>query len=206
MHLPVLTDLMTIFVKDIRSVINMAGFISLRHASGYEIKPVFCRQSRTFFPGISALSFGIFRKVFIFVGTAEHFGQDAEVSVSFVSNAEIRRLNRIYRQKDRATDVLSFPLGQDGHYDTNQETGCALLGDVVISLEMAVKQANMYGHSLEREIGFLTVHSMLHLLGYDHETSPLEERKMREKEEEVLGELGISREATFTNQPEDTDA
>ena len=123
---------------------------------------------------------------------AEHFGQDAEVSVSFVSNDEIHRLNKIYRQKDRATDVLSFPLGQDGHYDTNKETGCALLGDVVISLE--------------REIGFLTVHSMLHLLGYDHETSPLEERKMREKEEEVLGELGISREATFTNQPEDTDA
>ena len=119
---------------------------------------------------------------------------------------EIHRLNKIYRQKDRATDVLSFPLGQDGHYDTNKETGCALLGDVVISLEMAVKQADMYGHSLEREIGFLTVHSMLHLLGYDHETSPLEERKMREKEEEVLGELGISREATFTNQPEDTDA
>lgn len=137
---------------------------------------------------------------------AEHFGQDAEVSVSFVSNDEIHRLNKIYRQKDRATDVLSFPLGQDGHYDTNKETGCALLGDVVISLEMAVKQADMYGHSLEREIGFLTVHSMLHLLGYDHETSPLEERKMREKEEEVLGELGISREATFTNQPEDTDA
>ena len=90
---------------------------------------------------------------------AEHFGQDAEVSVSFVSNDEIHRLNKIYRQKDRATDVLSFPLGQDGHYDTNKETGCAL-----------------------------------------------EERKMREKEEEVLGELGISREATFTNQPEDTDA
>ena len=206
MHLPVLTDLMTISVKDIGSVINIAGFISLRHTSCYEINSVFCRQSGTFFPGISALNFGIFRKVFIFVGAAEHFGQDAEVSVSFVSNAEIRRLNRIYRQKDRATDVLSFPLGQDGHYDTNQETGCALLGDVVISLEMAVKQANMYGHSLEREIGFLTVHSMLHLLGYDHETSPLEERKMREKEEEVLGELGISREATFTNQPEDTDA
>ena len=113
------------------------------------------------------------------------------------SNAEIRRLNRIYRQKDATTDVLSFPLGQDGHYDVNKETGCAMLGDVVISLETAVKQAHIYGHSLEREIGFLTVHSMLHLLGYDHETSPLEERKMREKEEEVLGELGISREATF---------
>lgn len=134
----------------------------------------------------------------------EKFEQDAEVSVSFVSNEEIRRLNRIYRKKDRSTDVLSFPLGQDGHFDINQETGCALLGDVVISLETAMKQANMYGHSLEREIGFLTVHSMLHLLGYDHEISPLEERKMREKEEEVLAELGISREATYTN-PEETD-
>lgn len=132
----------------------------------------------------------------------EHFEQDAEVSISFVSDAEIRRLNQIYRQKDAATDVLSFPLGQEGHYDVNKETGYALLGDVVISLEMAVKQARIYGHSLEREIGFLTVHSMLHLLGYDHETSPLEERKMREKEEAVLEELGISREATFV-QPED---
>ena len=138
--------------------------------------------------------------------TLEEFNDPAEISVRFVDDEEIHRLNREYRNVDRSTDVLSFPLGQDGHYDTNQETGCALLGDVVISLEMAVKQANMYGHSLEREIGFLTVHSMLHLLGYDHETSPLEERKMREKEEEVLGELGISREATFTNQPEDTDA
>ncbi len=132
----------------------------------------------------------------------ESFSQNAEVSVTFVSNAEIQNLNRIYRQKDRATDVLSFPLGQDGHYDINQETGCALLGDIVISLEMAVHQARIYGHSLEREVGFLTVHSMLHLLGYDHETSPLEERKMREKEEAVLNELGISREATYT-QPED---
>lgn len=127
----------------------------------------------------------------------EHFQQDAEVSVSFVSNDEIRRLNKIYRQKDAPTDVLSFPLGENGHYDTNKETGSALLGDVVISLEMAVKQSNMYGHSLEREVGFLTVHSMLHLLGYDHEASPLEECKMREKEESVLDELGISREATF---------
>ena len=123
---------------------------------------------------------------------AEHFGQDAEVSVSFVSNAEIRRLNRIYRQKDRATDVLSFPLGQDGHYDTNQETGCALLGDVVISLEMAVKQANMYGHSLEREIGFLTVHSMLHLLGYDHIEDD-EAEVMEAREDAILRDLALER-------------
>lgn len=127
----------------------------------------------------------------------EKFSQDAEVSVSFVSNNEIRRLNRAYRNKDSVTDVLSFPLGVNGKYDINKETGCALLGDVVISLETAMRQAEIYGHSLEREIGFLTVHSMLHLLGYDHEISPLEERIMREKEEQVLGELGISRENTF---------
>ncbi|MDE6021213.1 MAG: rRNA maturation RNase YbeY [Ruminococcus sp.] len=127
----------------------------------------------------------------------EEFKQDAEVSVSFVSNNEIRRLNKVYREKDRVTDVLSFPLGLNGKYDINKETGCALLGDVVISLETAMRQAEIYGHSLEREIGFLTVHSMLHLLGYDHEGSSLEERIMREKEEQVLGALGISRENTF---------
>lgn len=132
--------------------------------------------------------------------TMEKFGRDAEVSVSFVSNNEIRRLNKAFRNKDSVTDVLSFPLGAEGKYDVNNETGCALLGDVVISLETAMRQAEIYGHSLEREIGFLTVHSMLHLLGYDHETSPLEERIMREKEEQVLGELGISRENTFTSE------
>lgn len=132
----------------------------------------------------------------------ENFNQNAEVSVSFVSNNEIRSLNKIYRNKDSVTDVLSFPLGSDGKYDVNKETGCALLGDVVISLETAMRQAKIYGHSLEREIGFLTVHSMLHLLGYDHETSPLDERIMREKEEQVLGELGISRENTFITEEE----
>lgn len=72
------------------------------------------------------------------------------------------------------------------------------MGDVVISLETAVKQAKNYGHSLEREIGFLTVHSMLHLLGYDHETSPLDQQIMHEKEESVLEKLGISRDATLS--------
>ena len=128
----------------------------------------------------------------------ERFEQDAEVSVSFVSNKEIRNLNKVYRNKDKETDVLSFPLtSEDGKKAINAETGFVLLGDVVISLETAVRQADMYGHSLEREVGFLTVHSMLHLLGYDHETSPLDERIMREKEEAVLEKLGISRDATF---------
>lgn len=128
----------------------------------------------------------------------EKFDKDAEVSVSFVSNNEIKNLNKIYRNKDSVTDVLSFPLtGDDGSVEVNPETGAVLLGDVVISLETAVKQAKNYGHSLEREVGFLTVHSMLHLLGYDHETSPLDQQIMREKEESVLEKLGISRDATF---------
>ena len=128
----------------------------------------------------------------------EKFGSPAEVSVSFVDNEEIRDLNRLYRDKDSSTDVLSFPLGENGIYDINNETGAYLLGDVVISIETALKQAQIYDHSLEREIGFLTVHSMLHLLGYDHETSALEAAKMREKEELVLEELGITRDKEFS--------
>lgn len=130
----------------------------------------------------------------------EKFNRDAEVSVSFVSNAEIRSLNKNYRNKDAVTDVLSFPLLSDGDDSVNSETGFVILGDVVISLETAMKQATIYGHSLEREIGFLTVHSMLHLLGYDHETSPLDERKMREKEEEVLESLGIARDTSYVSE------
>ena len=131
---------------------------------------------------------------------SEGFTQNAEVSVSFVSNAEIRRLNKSFRNKDSVTDVLSFPLtSEDGTIEIDAENGYVMLGDVVISIETAVKQANLYGHSLSREIGFLTVHSMLHLLGYDHEPSPLDERIMREKEEAVLEKLGISREMTFTD-------
>lgn len=128
---------------------------------------------------------------------SESFDKPAEVSVSFVDNSEIRRLNRLYRNMDKPTDVLSFPLGENGVYDIDKETGAALLGDIVISIETAMKQAKMYDHSLEREVGFLTVHSMLHLLGYDHETSPLEAEKMHEKEEMVLERLGVTRDNTY---------
>ena len=133
---------------------------------------------------------------------SEGFDKDAEVSVSFVSNDDIKSLNKMYRDKNRVTDVLSFPLSDDGRYDINNETGMCLLGDVVISLQTAMSQAEMYGHSLEREIGFLTVHSMLHLLGYDHETSPLDEAIMMEKQEAILETLGISRDSTFTENKE----
>lgn len=132
----------------------------------------------------------------------EKFNKDTEISVSFVSNKEIQHLNKIYRDKDVPTDVLSFPLGENGNYEINAETGFTMLGDIVISLDTAVKQAAMYGHSLEREVGFLTVHSMLHLLGYDHELTPLDERIMREKEESILEKLGISRDATYVTDTE----
>lgn len=125
----------------------------------------------------------------------EKFGKDAEVSISFIDNKEIQILNWEFRGKDIDTDVLSFPLGEDGVYDKNEDTGAYQLGDIVISVEKAVTQAELYGHSFQREMGFLTVHSMLHLLGYDHENGGLEAAQMREKEEMILAKLGLTRDA-----------
>lgn len=139
----------------------------------------------------------LIRKCCIAVLNNEGFKENAEVSVTFVDNEEIHSLNKQYRNMDKPTDVLSFPLGEDGKYDYNNETKSYMLGDIVISIETALKQAKIYGHSLEREIGFLTVHSMLHLLGYDHETSKIDALNMREKEEAVLEKLGISRNISY---------
>ena len=127
----------------------------------------------------------------------EGFQGDAEISVRFVDNEMIRELNREYRDIDRETDVLSFPLGENGVYDRNPATGAALLGDIVISVPKAMEQAEEYGHSLDREIGFLTVHSMLHLLGYDHVNGGLQAVRMREKEETVLTQLGLKRNGSY---------
>ena len=115
----------------------------------------------------------------------EGFEGPAEVSVSFVNNEQIRELNNEFRHKDAATDVLSFPLGENGVYDINEETGAYQLGDVVISVPKAMEQAEQYGHSLQREMGFLTVHSMLHLLGYGDKT-PEEEAHMHALEDKYL--------------------
>lgn len=142
------------------------------------------------------------RKCCLAVLSMEKMAGKYEVSVSFVDDDEIRMLNREYRNKDASTDVLSFPLGEGGVYDMNPENGAMSLGDIVISMETAQRQADAYGHNLRREIGFLTVHSMLHLLGYDHETGKLEEVRMREKEEEVLGMLGLSRSTSFVYEKE----
>ena len=128
---------------------------------------------------------------------SEGFEGSAEVSVSFISNHEIKQLNEQYRHKDAVTDVLSFPLGENGEWDKNEETGAYMIGDIVISAQKAFEQANMYGHTIQREIGFLTVHSMFHLLGYDHEDGGLAARQMREKEENVLQLLGLSRTGSY---------
>lgn len=127
----------------------------------------------------------------------EHFEGSAEVDISIVDNAEIQEINRAHRQVDAVTDVLSFPLGENGKYDTNPETGAQLLGDIVLSMEKAVEQAEQYGHTLQREVGFLTVHSMLHLLGYDHVDGGLEAVRMREKEEAVMISVGLPRGASY---------
>ena len=127
----------------------------------------------------------------------ENFSGSAEISVTFVNDEQIHALNKQYRNIDRSTDVLSFPLGIDGVYDINNDTGAQMLGDIVISMQHAVDQAKQYGHSLQRELGFLTVHSMLHLLGYDHESGGLELVRMREKEETVLTQLGLKRNGSY---------
>ena len=127
----------------------------------------------------------------------ENFEGSAEISVRFVDDEIIHELNREYRHVDRSTDVLSFPLGENSVYDINHDTGAKILGDIVISMQHAVMQADLYGHSLQREIAFLTVHSMLHLLGYDHEAEGLERVRMREKEEAVLTQLGLKRNDSY---------
>lgn len=120
----------------------------------------------------------------------ENMMENCEVSVTFTDNKKIHKLNLEYRNVDRPTDVLSFPLGDD---DFETEGDKVLLGDIVLSLEKANEQANEYGHSFEREVAFLTVHSTLHLLGYDHETSKEDEEDMFARQNAVMDKLGITR-------------
>ena len=134
----------------------------------------------------------LIRKSCIATLKLEGFEDSAEVNVTLVNDEMIKEMNTKFRKIESSTDVLSFPLGENGVYDVNPETGAKMLGDIVISVEHAYAQADLYGHGLEREIAFLTVHSMLHLLGYDHEKGGLEKTVMREKEEKVLDALGLA--------------
>ena len=127
----------------------------------------------------------------------ENFEGGAEISVRFVNDEEIHRLNKEFRNVDAPTDVLSLSLKNFYDYDINYDTGLKMLGDIVISIERAVDQAKEYNHSLQREIAYLTVHSMLHLLGYDHEGGGLPAVRMREKEETVLTQIGLPRNSSY---------
>ncbi|MBS4959733.1 MAG: rRNA maturation RNase YbeY [Clostridiales bacterium] len=126
--------------------------------------------------------------------TYEKFEQQCEVSVSIVSNEEIKQINHQFRKIDKATDVLSFPqlTFEEGEVAQVNENNEVILGDIIISIDRAKEQAAEYGHSLKREIAFLTVHSMLHLLGYDH-MIPEEEKEMFKRQEEILMLAGFPR-------------
>lgn len=116
-----------------------------------------------------------------------------EVSLVLSDDSYIHQLNRQYRGKDCPTDVLSFALNEGEEPEVIDGPEENLLGDIIISIETAVRQAQEYGHSLEREMAFLVLHGMLHLLGYDHETEE-DRNEMRQEEEYVLEQLGIHRE------------
>ena len=124
----------------------------------------------------------------------ENLQEDAEVSVTFVDNDRIQEINHQYRHKNQPTDVISFALEEMGE-DEIQIIGDEMprvLGDIVISIPKAHEQAEEYNHSFMRELGFLTVHGFLHLLGYDHETSE-DEKEMFTRQKDILEQYGLSR-------------
>lgn len=125
---------------------------------------------------------------------------DAEIDVTIVDADEIRRLNAEHREKDAVTDVLSFPMYDflngvpQEELEAEPDSGCVMLGDMILCYTRAVEQAAEFGHSPARECGYLTTHSVLHLLGYDHERNDEDTRLMRAKEEDNLAFLGLTRE------------
>ena len=121
----------------------------------------------------------------------EGYSNDCEVSVTLTDNEGIHALNKQYRSIDAPTDVLSFPLVEYENTDEPPVDEATMLGDIVISLERAEEQAEEFGHSFEREVSFLTVHSMLHLLGYDHVNSEEEEEEMRSRQRDIMKNLGL---------------
>ena len=125
---------------------------------------------------------------------AEVYGIEpyTEVSVVLADDEYIHQLNHQYRGKDCPTDVLSFALNEGEEPEIIDGPEVVLLGDIIISLETAARQAEEYGHSLERELAYLTVHGILHLLGYDHMIED-EKKEMRQEEEHILSLLGITR-------------
>ncbi|WHY55130.1 rRNA maturation RNase YbeY [Peribacillus simplex] len=130
-----------------------------------------------------------------FAARKENIEKDTELSVTFVDNDRIREINKEYRHKDSATDVISFALEEMGE-DEVEIVGAEMprmLGDIIISIERTNEQAEEYGHSFDRELGFLALHGFLHLLGFDHMNEE-DEKVMFTKQKEILEEYGLSRE------------
>ncbi|MEK5106613.1 rRNA maturation RNase YbeY [Cytobacillus sp. FSL W7-1323] len=129
-----------------------------------------------------------------FAAVKEVVEEDTEISITFVENERIQEINREYRNKDKATDVISFAMEEmgEGEIPLIGEGLPRMLGDIIISIPKAVEQAEEYGHSFMRELGFLSVHGFLHLLGYDHETTE-EEKIMFTRQKEILDEFGLQR-------------
>ncbi len=150
-------------------------------------------------PGVSEGQRSFLRRVIRTALTAQGVDFPCEIDVRISDDAGIREINRQMRQVDAPTDVLSFPVfdlhpGQlPGPEDADPGTGLVPLGDMILSLERIHAQAREYGHSTRREMAYLAVHSVLHLLGYDHLDEGPEKARMREREEAILAQLGITR-------------
>ncbi len=124
----------------------------------------------------------------------EKYSENIEVSISIVYNEQIQALNKEFRNIDKPTDVLSFPMieFENNNFNLNIDTNEIILGDIIISIEKAIEQAIEFGHSLQREIAFLTAHSMFHLMGYDHQNDK-DEYIMKQKQEKILTSINLTR-------------
>jgi probable rRNA maturation factor len=133
-------------------------------------------------------------RVINFAAKKQNVEEHSEVSVTFVSNERIQEINREYRDKDKPTDVISFAMEElgEGEVELVGAEMPRVLGDIIISIPKAIEQAEEYGHSFLRELGFLAVHGFLHLLGYDHMTEE-EEKEMFTLQKEILDEYGLKR-------------
>jgi probable rRNA maturation factor len=133
-------------------------------------------------------------RVITFAAKKQMVEAHSEVSITFVSNERIQEINREYRDKDKPTDVISFAMEElgEGEVELIGADMPRVLGDIIISIPKAIEQAEEYGHSFLRELGFLAVHGFLHLLGYDHMTEE-EEKEMFTRQKEILDEYGLKR-------------
>ena len=150
-------------------------------------------------PGVSDSKCAFIRKVIRTALAAEGVDFPCEIDVRLTDDETIHEINREMREVDRATDVLSFPMFEltpgelPGTEDADPGTGLVPLGDMAISLERAKQQAAEFGHSARREVGYLTIHSILHLLGYDHVDEGPMKKQMRAAEEAILAEIELPR-------------